>query len=149
MTYHTIHGRFINRRPCFKIAVVGFSRELTCELDTSGAYHLLLPWLIAVQAGFRPTLSNSRVPLINGFPLLARRGTLQVEWPGGVIDVPTRVYGRSHTSSPMWLPTVPMPARPRPPIDGYIGGDFFQQNEKVVLEYVNGFPSVHIEVPIS
>lgn len=140
-----LHGRFVKNRPCIPIAVVGFSRELLCEIDTAGEYALLLPWIVAVSVGFRPTFPRNRLTLPNGYRMLTRRGILVVRWPGGDIDVPTRVYGKSTTSSAMWLNATPRAKRPYQGIDGYIGSHFFQQDEKVMIDYTQGAQSIRIE----
>ena len=127
--------------------MVGFPRPLTCEIDTSGEYHLLLPWTVAIQYGWRPTRRRNRFTLINGYRLTTRRGELHISWPGGPIIVPTRAYGPSTTSSPIWLNATTGPRRPYPGIDGYIGGQFFQQDERLIVDYTQGQQAIRVELP--
>lgn len=149
MNGHTIvQGVFIHNRPCIKVAVVGSSfRPLICEVDTSGAYELLLPWIVAINVGFRPDRPRNRFSMINGYRLNTRRGAMQVMWNGSPKNVRARVYGSSNTSSPMWLKATQQPLRPFPGIDGYVGGAFFQHDERLAIEYRQGQPAVYVEVP--
>jgi hypothetical protein len=104
-------------------------------------YSLLLPWRTAHKYGFRPTRAPGPLLLVNSHTMVTQNGVLKVDWAGAVFDVPTRVYG---DSSPVFSRYYD----PRPPfgIDGYVGTQFFQQDEKLTIDFTQGNPSLVISV---
>lgn len=124
-------GAFVAGYPCLSLGVAGSSRSLTCQIDISGDYELLLLPTVASTLNYIPGFFPFNLRLLDGRICTTRRGKLDLAlpWQTTPTTINLRIFNRFLVTG-------------HPPlIDGFLGRDFFA-GRSLFIDYSAG--SVHL-----